>query len=125
MSYLAKEKLHATSRSHYRGTGRLSATIYGSDVEKIDDLVDWHLVGPWTPHRRSRLASQRPGEGDELQHLPSRAQSSTLVAPGGESSIAYYDRGNLCGGRWHVGAGDRASVGNALGAQDQYTGTLP
>jgi len=71
---LLLEVTHAPSRSHSRGFGRLSATVYGSDVEKTDDFVDWHTAGSWASHPCRWCMSWAVGspssKNDNAEHLP-------------------------------------------------------
>jgi hypothetical protein len=60
------EVAHAPSCFHFRGSRRFSATVYSSNEQKMDHLVDWYPVGPRTPHVAAALHANGNSQATNL-----------------------------------------------------------
>src|SRR5260370_29781438 len=98
--------------------------VYGSDMEKTDDVVNRNTAGAGTPHSRGSPARQRQRPGTQLEYFPSGAQPSPMVSLSRESPAAPAHRRDLCASRSQRGPGDRRNAGAALGQQDRASGAI-
>src|SRR5207244_11860147 len=93
---MKQEVSHVPSQSHYSGSGSLSTTVYGPDVEEGRDVVDRHTVRARSSYGDGRPTADGASDGRPFQSVSSGAQPCSLVITCSEQEPLAGARADLC-----------------------------